>query len=49
MIVKKNDFNQELYIEKVDSAHDKLKGLETQIGHMEEITDAGLFQKFLVL
>lgn len=46
---KPNDFDPDLYTQKVDSAHDKLKKLEGRIKHIEQITDESLilriFQK----
>ena len=45
MTVKKNDFDQEEYVEKVDSAHDKLKAVEGRLKHLENLTDASLLLK----
>ncbi len=40
-MAKKNDFNQEEYIDKVDSAHTQIKGLEDRVKAIENITTEG--------
>ncbi len=45
MSVKKNDFDQDLYVQKVDLAHDKLKKIESRLEKIENLTDASLLLK----
>lgn len=47
MATKKSDFDQESYIKQVDSAHEKLKGFEGRLKHIENITDASLILKIV--
>lgn len=44
-MAKKNDFDQEQYVQKVDSAHTQIKGLSERVEKIETLTDGGLILK----
>lgn len=45
MAIKKNDFDQDSYATKVDSATEKLGNIESRLKKIEELTDASLLLK----
>lgn len=45
MPLKKNDFDQDSYVQKVDSATEKLEKVENRLKKIEELTDATLLCK----
>jgi len=44
-MAKKNDFNQDAYVDKVDSATEKLEKVEGRLAKIEELTDVSLLLK----